>query len=293
LSLPSPGAPPVAGIAPHPASQVPCPSPAPPPRWFRSARYEVRLATTDAETRAAQRLCYKGFFLDRDLTAPVRFAAAERVFDDLDPYADHLIVIDRMAGQGALGPRVVGTYRAIRYRPGVGRNQFCAASAFDLGPILERSPAGLCEISRACVDMRYRQRRVVEMLWAGLSAYAAHYQICAYFGAASLPGADSGRHELVLNWLLTAGQPPSPGTAPPPVFPQKARALRRALPPLLRAYIDAGACVSGPPRPDPAFDTTDVLAWMNLKNLPRRHLRHFAAHGAKLPASPPCEDPPR
>jgi len=235
----------------------------------RSARFEVKLATTGAEIRAAQRLRYKAFFVDRELDAPSSFQRAGRVFDPLDDGADHLIVIDRLAVANGRGGPVVGTCRTIRQKFDCGPEQFCASPAFDLAPVMGQFPSGLCEISRACVHRRYRRRLVVEKLWAGLFAYATHHRLDAYFGAASLPGANPLLHRPVLDWLTSRR-----GESMTPSSPAD-RALRRVLPPLLRAYLDAGATVAGPTRSDPVFNTTDVLVWMDLNDLPARHRRHF------------------
>jgi len=235
----------------------------------RSARFEVRLATTSAEIRAAQQLRYKAFFVDRELAAPSSFQRAGRVFDPLDDGADHLIVIDRLAVANGRGVPVVGTCRTIRHKLKFGPEQFCASPAFDLAPVNEQFPTGLCEISRACVHQRYRRRRVVEKLWAGLFAYAARHRLGAYFGTASLPGANPSPHQPALDWLISWR-----GAKITPSSPAD-RALRRVLPPLLRAYLDAGATVTGPARPDPVFNTTDVLVSMDLNDLPARHRRHF------------------
>ena len=66
----------------------------PPPRPLaRRKSLEVRVAETEAEVRAAQRLRYQVFYEEMSAQASPRMAAERRDFDDFDPFADHLLVL--------------------------------------------------------------------------------------------------------------------------------------------------------------------------------------------------------
>ena len=79
----------------------------------RLGSLEVRLATTPAEIRRAQRLRYRIFFEDGPATATFTARLLRRDADRYDPVCEHLLVIDH-ARRDAHGPAVVGTYRLQR-----------------------------------------------------------------------------------------------------------------------------------------------------------------------------------
>ncbi len=64
------------------------------PSLGRSGSLEVRLASSAAELRAAQRLRYRVFFEEKGATPNARQRLLKRDVDAFDASCDHLIVVD-------------------------------------------------------------------------------------------------------------------------------------------------------------------------------------------------------
>lgn len=250
----------------------------------RLGSLEVRLAATPQERRSAFALRYDIFC--RQMGA--RLAGADPVAgietDRFDAVCDHIIVCDR-AQSGPAGPKVVGTYRALR--PEAAVDGYYSQAEFDIAPLLARH-AGLrfCEVGRSCVAPSHRSMRGIEALWCGLWAYAALHGIDAYFGAASFVGTDPCDHALPLSFLHHhVGAPKGWQVAAHPahavsmdLLPRSAidpQAAQRALPPLIRGYMRVNAHVGETAFIDRHFGTTDVMIVTPLRAMPHAYRRRF------------------
>nr|MCR5506628.1 GNAT family N-acetyltransferase [bacterium] len=89
---------------------------------IKNENFEVRLAKSKAEVVAAQKLRYKIFFEEDGAKPSEQVLKEKRDFDEFDDYCDHLIAIDRTAGDNPEN-YVIGTYRLMRKvgAKGVGR----------------------------------------------------------------------------------------------------------------------------------------------------------------------------
>ncbi len=154
---------------------------------LRAGNLGVRVAVTPAEIDAVQALRYRVFYRELGATADVETARSNRDRDRFDSIADHLLVIDHAIGPGAEG--VVGTYRLIQREAAAQLGRFYSADEYDIAPILG-FPGRIMELGRSCVDVAYRNRAAMQLLWRGIAAYVFHYQIDLMFGCASLPGTD-------------------------------------------------------------------------------------------------------
>ncbi|MCA0451411.1 MAG: GNAT family N-acetyltransferase [Proteobacteria bacterium] len=85
-----------------------------------SGDLEVRLARDVAEIEAAQRLRYRVFVDELGAKPDAAALATGRDADKYDEYCDHLLVLDRLKGEGAAA--IVGPITAILLT--VGRRQF-------------------------------------------------------------------------------------------------------------------------------------------------------------------------
>jgi len=136
------------------------------------------------------------------------------------------------------------------------------------------------------VDIAYRQRPAMQLLWSGIAAYVFHYAIVLMFGCASLPGTDPDAVAMPLSYLhhhhlaplalrpralveryvdmrrLDAGQVDS------------ARALA-ALPPLIKGYLRLGGFVGEGAVIDEQFNTTDVCILVKSDLVTDRYSRHY------------------
>lgn len=252
----------------------------------RIGALEVRLATTPAELRAAQRLRYAVFVDEMGATLAGADHGARTEADGFDTVCDHVIVIDRTLPYIAGAPAVVGTYRALRPER-AGSTGFYSQAEFDIAPLLARKPhLAFCEVGRSCVAPTHRAHGIIEALWSGLFAYASRHGIDVYFGAGSLPGTDVARHAQTLaliahgalapaDWQIEAKGPDAVCLKSLPA-PKDVAAARRATPALIRGYLNMGARIGQTAHIDRAFGAIDVMVLTVLAQAPARYRRHFS-----------------
>jgi putative hemolysin len=253
---------------------------------------EVRLARTPAEVEAAQRLRYEVFVREWGAQAGPE---ADCEADEYDALMDHLVVIDR-----ARDDRVVGTYRLLRQDRLQRAARFYSSQEFDLSPLLAGGQR-LLELGRSCVLREYRGGAVIQRLWHALAAYIAEHRIELMFGCASLRGTDptAVREQLAYlhHWHLA---PPelrpralAEQRAVVELLPREAvdpvRALR-ALEPMVRGYLRAGAWVGEGFWVDRDFNAIDVCIVMPTSRMRSRHRGHFE-RVIQRPLSGPAPSP--
>jgi putative hemolysin len=126
----------------------------------------------------------------------------------------------------------------------------------------------------------------MQLLWKGLMAYVARFDIDLMFGCASLPGTDIEALALPLSYLHHFHAMPENlrVKARPELFvdmncmdlettPQ--REGLRSLPPLLKGYVRAGCCIGDGAVIDRQFGTTDVFIYFPLSGIDARYKSRF------------------
>ena len=263
---------------------------------------EARLAATGKEVRRAQGLRYRIFFEEGGAIPNPAVRLTRRDLCRFDSICDHLVVVDRAAPARDGSPSVVGVYQLLRQDVAERNFGFYSAREFEVERLIARRPgARLLEVGRACVAETHRGRRVLELLWRGLWAYARHHAIDAMIGCASLPGADPRAHAAAIGWLSAGGGDPSWRVAPRSERRftlgddghrrdddgaqggLDARALARRLPPLVKGYWRLGATFSPVPSVDAAFGATDVFVALPLRDVEARYLKHFGVEPLARP----------
>lgn len=265
-----------------------------------SGSLEVRLAKSDAEVQAAQRLRYEVFYEELAAQATAEGAAERRDVDRFDQYADHLIVLDH--GADGLQSRVVGVYRLLRRDMAARAGQFYTQDEFSIRRLL-RGGRQILELGRSCVHPDYRNAGVMNLMWRALAHYVAMHDIKILFGCASFHGADPNEHALALSYLHKNH------LAPPQIRP---KALRKryvrmdrippskiddkqamlALPALLRGYLRLGGVIGDGAVIDAAFDTVDVCIVVRTDRLAEDYARRYRRVREKTgvdPAGAPLE----
>lgn len=244
---------------------------------------EVRLARTPDELAQAQRLRYEVFYEECGAQPDAGMLRSRLDADRYDGLMDHLLVIDhaRSRAQG----QVVGNYRLLpgdRLAPG---EAFYSSLEFDLAPLLV-SGMRLLELGRSCVMRQYRALPVLQMLWRGIAEYGAERRIELLFGCASLRESPHRSIEAQLALLHHAHLAPAAlrpvalagrrvEPCPMPGQPGDAKRSQRALEPLVRGYLSAGAWIGDGGWRDDAFDCVDVCIVMPTSKLAARYQRHF------------------
>jgi len=250
---------------------------------------EVRLAETEHEVEQAQRLRYCVFYEEMSAVPSPQMREAGRDFDKYDEVCDHLLVVDREAHGEDGQPLVVATYRLTREKDAARAGGFYTAGEYDIAPMLNGLPEGtkFLELGRSCVLKSYRARPgTMQLLWKGLMAYVARFDIDLMFGCASLAGTDPETLALPLAYLHHFHPMPAhlKVRARPELFVDmnamakdaiEPREGLRSLPPLLKGYVRAGCCIGDGAVIDRQFGTTDVFIYFPLSGIDARYKNRF------------------
>jgi putative hemolysin len=254
-----------------------------------SGALEVRLAETQHEVEQAQRLRYTVFYEEMSAIPSPRMRELRRDFDKYDDVCDHLLVVDRDAHDEDGQPLVVGTYRLTRKKDADKVGGFYTSGEYDLSAMLAGLPEGTkyLELGRSCILKSYRARPgTMQLLWKGLMAYVARFDIDLMFGCASLPGTDVAEMTLPLAYLHHFH--PMPGhltvRAQPDLYVEMNRIPKeaideregiRSLPAMLKGYVRAGCCIGQGAVIDRQFGTTDVFIYFPLSGIDARYKSRF------------------
>ncbi len=238
----------------------------------------LRLATSEEDLRAAQRLRYAVFVTELGADGPMVDHAQGLERDAFDPLFDHLVLVDARL---PIGDHVVGVYRLLPSdRVGAG-GRFYSEDEFDLG-LLKATGRKLLELGRSCVHPDHRGGTAMLHLWNGLADYVLERGIEVLFGAASFHGTDPAVTAQSLSYLYHTH-------LAPPELRVRARAAQRqemnlmaqgevdrrlamaATPALIKAYLRLGGFVGDGAWVDHAFNTTDVCLVMDTGLMSAKH----------------------
>ncbi len=251
---------------------------------LRAGDLEVRLAQSNGEIVASQKLRYRVFYEEMAAHPTEQMAREKRDFDGFDPLCDHLLVFDHSRGDD---PRdaVVGTYRLIR-RVAVARHGgFYTANEYEIDKIAALD-GEILELGRSCVGRDHRNRPTMQIMWRGIAAYVDHYDIQMMFGCASLPGTDIDTLAEPLSYLhhfhlapemyrprALASRYVSMDLMPADAIDK--RATLSNLPPLIKGYLRIGGFIGDGAVVDEQFNTTDVCVLVKTDLVTEKYIRHF------------------
>ena len=253
---------------------------------IEAGRFTVRLAETEDDVAAAQRLRYRVFVEEMGADASPEERAARREWDEFDPYFDHLILIDNEAASDDPLDRVVGVYRLMTgamAKKGIG---FYGATEYDLTKLVEY-PRETLELGRSCVGGGHRGGAGMHLLWTGLGQYVAERGVEIMFGVASFHGADIAPLAQPLSWLHHNHLAPEDlrvRTLPehfqsmdllPPDQISKVEAMR-LIPALIKAYLRLGGFVGEGAYIDRDFNTVDVCLLMDTSRMVERYRAFYS-----------------
>ncbi len=242
-------------------------------RLNRRPALTVELAQSAEQILAAQALRYR-VFAD-ELGATLRTPEAGLDIDPFDHFCEHLIVQDQHSGE------VVGTYRILSPESADAFGMYYSETEFDLAPLKALRPS-LVEVGRACVHPDYRSGATIAMLWSGLADYMQQRGYDYFMGCASIEMHHDGGVNAAAVWREISGSASAPEQwrvrplNPLPVE-QLDQGKKAHIPPLLRAYLRAGAYVCARPAWDPDFNTADLLVLLPMRRLDEKFARHFVA----------------
>ena len=255
----------------------------------RLGSLEVRLAQTAAEVRQAQKLRYRVFYQEGSAIPNPGRLFARRDVDAYDAICDHLLVLDHAANDAHAGnrPAVVGTYRLLRQTLADEYGGFYTSAEFDIGELIARhGNMQFLELGRSCVLAPYRNKRTIELLWHGIFGYMRQHHTDVMMGCASLDGTEPKQLAMLLSFLHHYARAPEAWRAR--ALPERyvemnrmskeaidPKAALRALPPLIKGYLRAGAYIGDGAVIDHEFGSTDVLIMLPVSAIKKRYVEHF------------------
>jgi len=240
--------------------------------------FDLSLAQTEGDIRAAQRLRYAVFVEELGGDGALVDHSAGLEADRFDQFFDHLLLRDR---RRAAGDDVVGVYRVMRADQAKAAGQFYSEDEYDLSP-LQHSGRRLLELGRSCLHRDYRGGTAMMHLWNGLATYIADHDIEVMFGVASFHGIDAGQIAGPLSFLHHRH------LAPPDIRPVARaagfqamdliteadldrKAAIRDTPALIKAYLRLGGFVGQGAYIDRPFNCIDVCLVMDVARMSDRH----------------------
>lgn len=237
---------------------------------------EVSWAQHQDEVREAQRLRYEVF--GKEMGARLPETVAGHDIDLFDDYCEHLLVRDGVSGV------VIGTYRVLTPAQAKRVGGTYTDTEFDLTR-LRFMRERMVELGRSCVHAEHRHGGVILALWGALFEFMARNQLDTMIGCASIPmlhnGIVSGDAAASIWKQLSKTNLASIEFHALPRLPLPIEDLDSDLPveppALIRGYLRLGAKILGAPAWDPDFNTADLPMLMQVKDLPNRYRKLFAA----------------
>jgi putative hemolysin len=238
-----------------------------------SAQYTSRLARSAGEIRAAQLLRFQVFNLELNEGLAQSYDTGLDV-DPFDAVCDHLIV------EHVESRQIVGTYRLQTGAVAAQNLGYYCAQEFDFAPY-EPLRGQMVELGRACVDRLHRNVIVLGLLWKGIAEYALARGARYLIGCSSLTAQDPAVGASAYSELCRRHLVASPlRTRPTAAFECSLATLTEepaTIPKLLRAYLNIGAKICGPPALDRQFKTIDFLTLLDLETVSDQVRTRFLA----------------
>ncbi len=251
--------------------------------------FSTRIARTQSEICAAQRLRYEVFIAELGGDGPLVDHVARLERDVFDQHAEHILLLDQTRAQD---DQVVGVYRVMTADMAAAAGRFYCAEEYDLTPFFQ-SGKQLLELGRSCLHPDYRGGEGMLNLWAALADYVKAHDIDVLFGVASFHGTDvaalAGPLSLLHHKYLAPEGLRVKAIGPTalsmdiegPDTLDRVAAVRQ-MPALIKAYLRLGAMVGEGAFVDYAFNTVDICIIFEsaaIRNLQKTMLSKGMRHG--------------
>jgi len=248
--------------------------------------FEVRLTKNKEERRQVRALRYAVFCEEEGAGTTEEQRALREEYDSYDRFAEYMAVFHN--------GKVVGTYRIIDRDAAEKMGGFYTESEYNISKI-KKVAGNIAEMSRACVDVNYRENALVmRMLWAGLAEYVLRRKIVVLFGVASFVGTKPAKSAQAISYLYYNNLTPARLRAtvaveklPDDVDPRLTRMnilpevfvdteeARRQMTPLIKGYLGLGATFGKGVFIDKAFNSYDVFVTLQTKDINAAYQKHF------------------
>jgi putative hemolysin len=194
--------------------------------------------------------------------------------DAFDEHAQHLIAMDRDAGDA-----VVGVYRVMTAEMAAKAGRFYSEDEFDL-TALRTSGRKILELGRSCVHPNYRDGVTMFHLWQRLAEYVLSDDFEILFGVASFHGTDPMKYAHALSNLAASYAAPDHLRTKSKKYQTMALVGKfhidrntaiRETPSLIKSYLRLGGVVGDGAFIDDVFNTVDVCLIMDTVTMSQRH----------------------
>lgn len=246
--------------------------------------YEVRFVKTLSERRQVRQLRYKCFIEEEGATATKEQKELREEYDAYDVFAKYLCVFHKN--------KVVGVYRIIDRKAAEQMGGFYSETEFDISKI-KKSGKNIAEMSRACVESEYRDKKIVlRLLWAGLDEYIKQNKIDILFGMASWAGTNPTDSAKAISYLYHNHLAPTNIRAQidksklandvdskltkMDMVPKETldfKSARREMPPLIKGYLGLNAKFGNGVFIDKKFNSYEVLVVLQTNDIPNEYRR--------------------
>ena len=234
----------------------------------------------------AQKLRYKIFHDEIGANnLPKELIEKQKDYDQMDEFCDHLIAYDQKHN------KVVGTYRLLRGAVAEKTGRFYSEDEFDIMPVMKRFKENgkeVLELSRACVDMEYRDKAIIQLLWAGVAKYASFYDVSIFFGCGSFKGTDVKKIEKQLAYLYynhlardemrikpQAHRHVKMDNISKEEIDANEKEILVGMPALMKGYMRIGADVGDGAVQDFIYNTTDVMITVEVNRMQEKYHNHL------------------
>ncbi|KIN61147.1 Ornithine-acyl[acyl carrier protein] N-acyltransferase [Sulfitobacter noctilucae] len=249
-----------------------------------SDQFDVTLATSTEDLRAAQRLRYDVFITELGGSGPLVDHDTRLEQDRFDPFYDHLLLREKDSGA------VIGVYRLMHPENALKAGGYYCEAEFDLSPLLA-SGRRVMELGRSCVRADHRGGMAMFHLWSALARYVADHRIDVLFGAASFQGTEIApiapslsllhqRHLAPPDLRVRAHEKAFQNMDLVAKADLDARTAMTQMPSLMKAYLRSGGYVGEGAFVDHAFNTVDVCLILDTARLSDRQARMYKGQGA-------------
>jgi putative hemolysin len=205
---------------------------------------------------------------------------------DLDRHdlaCDHLMIVDRISG------RAVGTYRLLSSHF---FDTFYSESEFELEGV-KALPGVKLELGRACIEPNHRNGSVIQLLWRGITTYMKKTETRYLFGCSSVQTLDP----FVIRSTTFALRRFGPTEERLGIFPKKGYRPddygmdlttlsdtdpAPVLPPLVLAYLRAGAKLAPTPAVDGGFGCVDFFTLLDREALSAGFHKKYFGTGSEI-----------
>jgi L-ornithine Nalpha-acyltransferase len=245
----------------------------------------IKLAEKHSEIKHAQSLRYSVFYKEGNAIASLSKKMFRRDYDQVDNFADHLIVIDKTRKN--FKNKIIGTYRLMRGDQVSQFGGFYTSAEFDLSNIVNLFKKNeILELGRSCVHKDYRNGTTMNLLWKAIANYINMYDIKILLGCASFPGTDVIKFSNQLSYLKQNHSLPKELSVESldnniyPIDNYENKNLSEIrifvkLPPLIKGYLRVGGKVSESFFVDHEFNTIDLCVVVKTDNIDDKYKKKF------------------